>query len=120
MLPAVGQGALVIEIRSVDHAARVAVEPLDHPDSHRAVLAERALLAALDGGCLAPVGAWARREADGLLRLDAAVLAVDGRQRIWACHVAPPDAALSLGADVARRLIDQGAKPLVAQARATR
>jgi hydroxymethylbilane synthase len=117
MLPAVGQGALAIEARSLDRASRTAVEPLDHINSHRAVLAERALLAALKGGCQAPVGAWARLQADGQLQLDGVVLSVDGKKRIAACHSAPPDRALELGAEVADRLLAQGASALVEQSR---
>jgi hydroxymethylbilane synthase len=117
MLPAVGQGALAIEARSLDRAARAAVEPLDHVNSHRAVLAERALLAALKGGCQAPIGAWARLQADGQLQLDGVVLSVDGKKRIAACHSAPPDRALELGSEVADRLLAQGASALVEQAR---
>jgi hydroxymethylbilane synthase len=58
MLPAVGQGALAIECRADDHTTRAAATILDDPQSHAAVLAERALLAHLRGGCMAPVGAY--------------------------------------------------------------
>ncbi len=61
MLPAVGQGALGIEARADDPAVLDALAPLDHGSTHAAVLAERALLAHLAGGCLAPIGAWAAR-----------------------------------------------------------
>ncbi len=119
MLPAVGQGALGIEIRSLDRVTRAALEPLDHLPSHRAVLAERTLLAGLRGGCLAPVGAWARAQADGRLRLDAVVLSVDGRRRIAASGIAAAEDALRLGSDVADQLLSQGASALIEQSRAT-
>lgn len=64
--PAVGQGALAIQLRTDDAATREVVAPLDDPATHRAVRAERACLAALAGGCLAPIGGWARLEAAGL------------------------------------------------------
>ena len=54
MLPAVGQGALGIEARADDAATREALACLDHPPTHAAVKAERAMLAALHGGCMAP------------------------------------------------------------------
>ena len=57
MLPAVGQGALALETRGDDRATRQRVAGLDHPPTHVAVLAERAMLAALQGGCLAPIAA---------------------------------------------------------------
>ena len=119
LLPAVGQGALGIETRVEDRATRAALERLDHGPSHQAVLAERMLLAALCGGCLAPVGAWARQEADGQLRLDAVVLSADGRQRLAASGLAAPEEALQLGSDVASRLIAQGASTLIQQSRET-
>ena len=118
MLPAVGQGALAIEIRAEDAATRAAVELLDYAPSRRAVLAERSLLAALGGGCLAPVGAWARLQADGRLRLDAVVLSLDGKRRIAASDQAPVEDCLRLGTNVADQLKGQGALELIAQARA--
>ncbi|MEX2560577.1 MAG: hydroxymethylbilane synthase, partial [Pirellulales bacterium] len=58
MLPAVGQGALGIEARQDDSATRGLLAPLNDLATQQAVLAERAMLAALRGGCLAPVAAW--------------------------------------------------------------
>ena len=117
MLPAVGQGALGIECRSDDESTRGALALLDHLDSHRAVLAERSLLAALAGGCLAPIGAWARATSDGQLLLEAAVLSTDGRQRIAGSAVAAASDAVALGARLAATLVAQGASELIAQAR---
>jgi hydroxymethylbilane synthase len=117
MLPAVGQGALGIEARADDRQARDAVSALDDRPTRAAVLAERALLAALRGGCLAPVGAWGRMETDGRLHLDAVVLSVDGRTRLLAADAATPAAAEVLGASVAERLLSQGAAELIAAAR---
>ncbi len=57
MLPAVGQGALGLEVRAGDQAARQILEKIDDLESHQSVLAERTMLAALAGGCLAPIGA---------------------------------------------------------------
>ncbi len=58
-LPAVGQGALGLEMR-VDSPLRAAVAALGDPQTHVTVIAERTFLAALAGGCLAPIGGWAR------------------------------------------------------------
>src|SRR2546426_11304730 len=55
VMPARGQGALGLEVRSDDARARAALAPLEHPPSARQVAAERSLLAALEGGCQAPV-----------------------------------------------------------------
>lgn len=110
-LPAVGQGALGLECRAGDAATRSLLAALDDSASHRAVVAERALLAALHGGCLVPLGAWARDEG-GALRLDAAVLDPEGRRRLDAS--ASGGDPLELGREVAARLLDQGAADLLA------
>jgi hydroxymethylbilane synthase len=116
MLPAVGQGALGIETRADDDATLAMLAPLNEPNSRQCVLAERAMLAELRGGCLAPVGAWGRIEA-AQLRLDGVVLSVDGRQRLMASAVGASTDAEKVGKDVARELIDQGAAQLIAAAR---
>ena len=116
MLPAVGQGALAVETRADDVASRQALSTLDHLPTHQAVTAERTLLATLCGGCLAPIGAWARRQ-DQSLRLDAVVLSADGKQRISAWGTASCEEAAELGAKVAGELMAQGALELIEQAR---
>jgi hydroxymethylbilane synthase len=118
ILPAVGQGALGLEIRAADVRLRSLLAALDHGASHQAVRAERSLLRALRGGCLAPVGAWARVLAgETTLQLQAAVLSVDGRRRLVAVDTAPLSAAEQLGQRVARRLRALGAERLLAAAR---
>lgn len=116
MLPAVGQGALGLEARSDDARTRTALAPLDHGETHAAVSAERALLAALRGGCLAPVGAWGRVEG-GRLRLSAVVLSQDGRQRLAAEVAGELAAAVELGQSAAAELLSRGAAELIAGAR---
>jgi len=116
MLPAVGQGALGLETRSDDPSTLQAVAPLNDPVAMAAVTAERALLATLRGGCLAPVGAWARVQRDGL-RLDAAVLSRDGRKRIAVAEWGPVENAAEMGRQVAERLIAAGASELIAASR---
>lgn len=64
MLPQVGQGALAIECRAEDHAARALLGAIDHPATRRAVTAERAFLAELGGDCTLPAGAFATADAD--------------------------------------------------------
>jgi len=115
-LPAVGQGALGIETREDDATTRAAVSVLDHADTHAAVLAERALLAGLRAGCLAPVGAWGR-VVDGQLVLEAAVLSVDGRQRLTARREGAAGDAAALGQNAAEELIAAGATELIRDAR---
>ncbi len=108
-LPAVSQGALGIECRADDEATRSLLNSLDDPATHRAVLAERACLAVLGGGCALPLGAWARDEAEDRLRLDAVVLDPDGRERIEADATGPADEPGPLGRRVAELLREFGA-----------
>ena len=117
MLPAIGQEALGIECRADDGRRRAAIRLLDDSDTHSAVTAERALLRSLSGGCLAPVAAWARTEAAGQLHLTAAVLSIDGRQRLFAEQTSAASTAEELGQKVAANLAAQGADELIRAAR---
>jgi hydroxymethylbilane synthase len=116
MLPAIGQGALALETRAEDRATREVLAPLDDFETHQSVIAERALLAALRAGCLAPVGAYGRIEG-GRLALDAVVLSPDGRQRLVASGSTETAAAAALGEQLAAKLLEQGAGELIAAAR---
>jgi hydroxymethylbilane synthase len=119
MLPAVGQGALAIECRTDDAATRAAVTLLDDPQSHVAALSERALLAHLRGGCMAPVGAMAQFR-DGQLQLSAVVLSTDGTRRIFASDstvAIDPVGAEAFGRRVAEALLAKGAAALISAAR---
>ena len=113
MLPAVGQGALGIEGRTDDQRVADAVAVLDDPVTHASVDAERAMLLAIRGGCLAPVGAWGRIDDEGKLTLSAMVLSGDGRIRLSAEESDQPDNARRLGELVAEKLIAQGATELI-------
>lgn len=115
-LPAVGQGALGIESRSDDQSVRQAVAPLDHPTTHAAVMAERSMLAALRGGCLAPVAALARRT-NLDLTLVGRVFSPDGSRKLEATESAAPQEAEQLGQRVADLLLAQGAAELIDEAR---
>ncbi|MEX0613090.1 MAG: hydroxymethylbilane synthase, partial [Pirellulales bacterium] len=116
MLPAVGQGALAIECRADDAQTLSALAPLEDPVTRAGVTAERALLAHLRGGCMAPVGAWGRVE-NGVLHLSALVLSADGAQRLSANGSATVEDAQTLGRQVADSLLGQGAGELIAAAR---
>ena len=117
MLPAIGQGALGIESRAADSTTRQLLSPLNHAETHLAVLAERSLLFTLRGGCLAPVGAFGRIES-GRLRLDAVVLSGDGTKKVSAAGEAMAADGIALGEQVAQALIAQGATELIASSRA--
>ncbi len=111
--PAVAQGALVVQIRHDDAEVRSAVRAIDDSESHLAVRAERSCLAALAGGCLAPIGAWAHMDAEGGLELGCCVLEDEGDRvrRIAARHRIDSrgETPESLGRTVAERLAGLGA-----------
>lgn len=111
-MPAVGQGAIAVECRLKDTEAADILAPLDDAETRTAIIAERALLAALQGGCQVPLGAWARIER-GELVLEACVCSVDGVQCVKQRAVAPPDQAAALGEHMARLLIDSGAQSIL-------
>jgi hydroxymethylbilane synthase len=107
MVPAAGQGALAVECPDTDPALAELLACVDDPESHAAAIAERAVLAGLQAGCHAPVGAYA--VADGMLRLTAVVIGDDGTPPVSASAAAPHAEAASLGHEVARELLSRGA-----------
>jgi hydroxymethylbilane synthase len=111
-MPAVGQGALGVQGRLKDHDLAEALAPLDDFETRQSIVAERALLAALEGGCQVPLGAWARFER-GELAIDAVVCSPDGSQHVRQRATAPPDQARELGQRVAQLLIDSGAREIL-------
>src|SRR5262249_46443338 len=112
-LPAAGQGAIGIETRAADVDTLQAVATLDHGETRLAVLAERAALAGLGGGCQVPIGTWGRIE-NGKLMLDVAVISPDGSRRLAERASGAPDEAEDIGARVAKKLRDAGALALLA------
>ena len=113
MLPAVGQGALGLECRADDAAARALLAALDDAPTRAAVVAERALLRGLGGGCLVPIGA-AAAVTDGWLTLRAAVLPPDGSARVAGEDAGPAADAEAVGRRLAEALLAQGARKLLA------
>lgn len=125
MLPAPAQGALAVECRAGDTALAELLAELDDADTRLAVTAERTLLAELEAGCSAPVGAIAEVvesiDEDGRvfdeLSLRACVAALDGSDVIRASGIGSPDRARELGVSVAAELFELGARELMADAR---
>jgi len=111
-MPAVGQGAIAVECRLKDAETADILAPLDDAETRTAIIAERALLAALQGGCQVPLGAWARIER-GELVLEACVCSVDGVQYVKQRATAPPDQAAALGEHMARLLMEAGAQSIL-------
>jgi len=121
MLPAPAQGALAVECRSGDTKLAALLAELDDADTRAAVTAERVLLAELEAGCSAPVGAIAEVvesiDEDGNvfdeLSLRGCVATVDGSDVIRASGVGKPGQAAELGRSVAAELFDLGARELM-------
>ncbi len=114
-LPAAGQGAVGIEFRDGDDRVRELLAPLHHEDTATRVLAERAVVRRLDGGCDVPIAAYAELEGQTLW-LRARVGAADGGTLLEAeARGSDPE---ELGQGVADMLLAQGAEALVRAARA--
>ena len=112
MLPAVGQGALGLECRADDVATLSLLQQIDHRPTRQQVLAERALLRGLGGGCQVPVGA-ASEVIGEELKLRGVVLHPDGGERIDQCLIGPLTEAVELGQRLAEQLLSHGAKELL-------
>ena len=121
MLPAPAQGALAVECRAGDTALATLLAELDDADSRAAVTAERVLLAELEAGCSAPVGAIAEVvesiDDDGRifdeLSLRACVAAADGSDVIRVSGIGTPGRAAELGLSVAAELFELGAREVM-------
>ena len=108
MLPAVGQGALAIEIRSNDASTAEIIRQLNHEATSLACKAERAFLKGLGGGCLVPIAAHARIEGD-TLNLRGLVASPDGAQALRGDRDGRSSDAVSLGLELADELLSRGA-----------
>jgi hydroxymethylbilane synthase len=112
MLPAVGQGALGIETHEENDIVNKLVKKIHHEETYKCVLAERALLRQLEGGCQVPIGAYAEIKTSGLY-LDALVGSLDGsitfRKKLRGSKSEPE----KLGRKLAKDLIKAGAKSIL-------
>ena len=118
VLPAPAQGALAIECRADDDELVALLAALDDPDSRTAVVAERALLAHLEAGCTAPVGALAQvAEGDDgpELYLRGLVAALDGTDAVRLSATGPTTDAAGVGRRLAAELLDLGASDLMGE-----
>ena len=112
ILPAVGQGALAIEIRSDDAFLVSAVAPLNHLPTRQATDGERALLRFLEGGCQIPIGTFGRIES-GKFLLNAVVGSIDGKKIVRGTISGSPDDAEQLGVALAQELLNKGADDIL-------
>ncbi|MBW2645966.1 MAG: hydroxymethylbilane synthase [Deltaproteobacteria bacterium] len=114
MLPAIGQGALGIEIREDDDFIREIVGGLNHPESKTVVFGERAFLNRLEGGCQVPIAAFGKINGS-MFELTGLVAEVDGSKVIRQSITGPPEESEALGVTLAERLLDAGAGEILAK-----
>ena len=107
MLPAPGQGALAVECRADDVDLISKLAAVDDPATRAAVTAERSVLAELEAGCSAPVGAYAA--GTDVLHLEAVVLATDGTDGVRLSRSGPANMAQQIGRQLAAELLARGA-----------
>ncbi|HEX7357856.1 MAG TPA: hydroxymethylbilane synthase [Ignavibacteriaceae bacterium] len=112
ILPAVGQGALGIEVHKENKIVEEIIHSLHHDETYKSVLAERALLAELEGGCQVPIGAFAEVKSSGLY-LDAVVGSLDGSVTYRKILRGSKNAPEKLGRDLAKDLLKAGAKEIL-------
>lgn len=115
-VPAPGQGIVAVEIRAGDEATAHAVAAIDDRHASSALVAERALVEALGGGCQTPIGALASAAGDREIELIASVVAPDGSRAVQAHGRGLVTDAAELGRRVAADLIADGAGDILAEA----
>jgi hydroxymethylbilane synthase len=115
-LPAVGQGAIGIEIRKEDEDVAALVVSLNCPQTEMAVTAERAFLRRLEGGCQVPIGALAELS-DGELVLQGMVASFDGVVMFRDTERGKPAGAEAIGTALAEKLLQHGCGSILAQIR---
>jgi len=108
-IPAAGQGTIAIECQESNAAIREMLMRIHHLPTYSAVLAERSLLATLDGSCRTPIGGYARFE-DGQLRLSAMIAKADGSLYFTAERTGDAKDAVLMGQDAGNELLARGGK----------
>ncbi len=114
MLPAPGQGAIAIEIRSEDARTLSLVAPLNHPETAVPVLAERAFLQRMGGGCNVPVAVYARLMGN-LLEIEGLVASPDGSRIVRESAQAGKESANEAAIALADRILDRGGRAILAE-----
>jgi hydroxymethylbilane synthase len=117
MLPAVGQGALAIEIREDDETTRKLLQPLHDEATAQVVRGERALLRHLEGGCQVPIGTFGRIE-KGRFLLEAFIGSIDGTRSVRGDVAGSPSESEQMGIELAMRLLSKGGKEILDEIRA--
>ncbi|MBF0454499.1 MAG: hydroxymethylbilane synthase [Magnetococcales bacterium] len=114
VIPANGQGAVGIEWRLNDRQTADLLQGLNHEETQVCVAAERAFLATLEGGCQVPIAGFAKQEGE-TLTLKGRVASLDGTRCITESQTGPVSDPVSLGKELAERLLAQGAKEILSE-----
>ncbi|MBI1884046.1 MAG: hydroxymethylbilane synthase [Chlamydiae bacterium] len=112
MLPAVGQGALAVEIRSDDEEVQELLQPLQNEDLFFTTSAERAFLKAMGGGCRLPLAGYAEIQGDEIF-LQGLVASVDGSQMILDQMTGLKSDFEMIGKNLAKEMLNKGAKEIL-------
>lgn len=115
IVPAPGQGTLVVEIRAAGNDLRGLLAAVDHAPTRAAALAERSLLRRLEGGCLVPLGAYAEVGDDGLLKMTAAIADLDGTKLVRESATGTADDPEGVAAALETLLRSKGAEDILAR-----
>ncbi len=112
MLPAIGQGALGLELRVDDAELLEGLSFLNHLDTATAVTAERAFLLRLEGGCQVPIGAFATTNGDTVI-LTGLIASVDGKKILKEQVTGPVPEAHEMGIGLAEKLLNLGGREIL-------
>jgi len=118
LMPAVSQGAIAIETRLNDPEIALLMEKMNHPDTWNAIIAERAFLAHLEGGCQVPLGCYSRIE-NGILNMSGFVASIDGKQYIREDISAEITKGAEIGVQLAEKMLEKGAFEILNQIKTT-
>ena len=114
IMPAVSQGAIAIETRLNDPEVDELMQKLNHLNTWNTVVAERAFLAHLEGGCQVPLGCYSRVE-NGTLNMSGFVASIDGKQYIREDISGEMTKGAELGVQMAEKMLEKGAKEILDQ-----
>jgi len=114
-LPALGQGALAIEIRANDDRVRKLIEPFEHAETRITITAERALQRTLGGGCQVPIAGHAVINPQGRVFLTGLVASVDGAKVVRGDIEGSVGEAYHMGVKLAWRLLEEGAREILGE-----
>lgn len=116
ILPAVGQGAIAIELREEDYDTLEIIYPINDLPTELETMAERAFLRELEGGCQVPIASLARIKGN-ILFMEGLVASMDGQRVIKDTQTGDLNRAVEIGRSLAQSLLDRGAHSILAEIR---